>query len=466
MVAFDSSGNMKTPGNTGTLNIAGGDSVGLSCAVCHAITDNSVLAPNAALKTTGSVGHEVDGPTNHGIDVGAIFATAERPLAYYPMLQLQFKALNNATVGRSTFPGLLTTASAIPTEAQAMQYLTGTDATSGQRYYPVGQFDALPDGIGNPTHIQSFFRTDLAAPWGWDGAVNNLRDFNNFVYTVSLDPTTLLTPPGQALLQAVAGSAGTEIANDYRQVLQGIGVIPAGATTVGPFVKASSVTPSTDGAPVGLRVNETELSNLNACTNSLQSPAPGPFNVSMAALGQSLFAGSAGCTGCHQLDPNQFVPPAVVPITSLYPGYNPTVLVTRAAPLDPIQKSFGGPSPYFDDRDLVLDASREGGVRGSGLPLKLDLARRTSLLHDDEITSTAGTFDAVADALMNPATRPSNAAHPFFVSNATERAAIIEFMKSLGTSPVTFTPQAWAAPPVISPGRWRRANLSPLLSTG
>ena len=69
----------------------------------------------------------------------------------------------------------------------------------------MGQFDALPDGVGNPTHIQNFFRTDLAAPWGWDGAVNNLSDFNNFVYTVSLDPTTLLTPAGKALLEAVAG---------------------------------------------------------------------------------------------------------------------------------------------------------------------------------------------------------------------------------------------------------------------
>jgi uncharacterized protein (TIGR03437 family) len=201
------------------------------------------------------------------------------------------------------------------------------------------------------------------------------------------------------------------------------------------------VTPGTDGAPLGLRVNETELSNLNAYTNSLQSPAPGPFNATMAAFGQAVFAGSAGCSGCHQLDPNKFVPPAIVPITALYPGYNPTVLYNRAAPLSPIQKSFGGPSPYFDDRDLVLDGTREGGVKGSGLPLKLDLARRTSLLHDDEIVSTNGTFDDAADQMMNSARRPSNAAHPFFVADPTERASLIEFMKSLGTSPVTFTPQ-------------------------
>jgi uncharacterized protein (TIGR03437 family) len=109
--------------------------------------------------------------------------------------------------------------------------------------------------------------------------------------------------------------------------------------------------------------------------------------------------------------------------------------------LSPIQKSFGGPSPFFDDRDLVLDATREGGVKGSGLPLKLDLARRTSLLHDDEIVSTNNTFDDAADAMMNSARRDPKAAHPFFVADPTERKALIEFMKSLGTSPVTFTPQ-------------------------
>lgn len=442
IVVFDPTGVAKTPGNTGTLNLAGGDKVGLTCAVCHAITDNSVLGPNAALKTTGSVGNEVDGPANHGVDVGAIFATALRPLAYYPMLQLQYKALNNATVGRGDFPGLLTTATSVPTEQQAIQYLTGTGA-NGQRYYPVGQFDAFPDGIGAPAHNVPLFRTDLAAPWGVDGAVNTLNDFNNIVYTVSLDPTSVLTTAGKQFLHSIAGPTGDEIAADYQTVLQSIGVIPPGVATlsVAPFVQAASVPPTTDGAPVGLRVDATKLNNLNAYTNSLQSPAPGPFNVSMAALGQAVFAGSGRCSACHQLDPNKFVPPQLTGISSMYPAYSPTVLFVRPAPLSPIQKSIGGPSPFYDNRLVILDATREGNIKGFGLPLKVDLARRTSLLHDDEITGTVGTFDDVADIMMNPARRAANAAHPFFVPNATERAAVIEFMKSLGTSPVTFTPQ-------------------------
>lgn len=442
VVVFDSTGAMKAPGNTGTLNIAGGDKVGLTCALCHGITDNSVLAPNAALKITGSVGKEIDGPANHAVDIGAILATAQRPLAYYPMLQLQFKAFNNATIGRGDFAGLLTTSTSVPTEAQAIAYLTGVSA-NGQRNYPPGTFDAFPDGIGAPAHNMPLFRTDLAAPWGMDGAVDNLSDFNNIVYTVGLDPTTVVTPAGKQFLHAVAGPAGDEIAADYETVLKSIGVIAAGKNTldVVPFVKAQNMAPSTDGAPVGLRVDETKLTNLNAYTNTLQSPAPGPFDVSLAAAGKTIFATTGGCSGCHQLDPNKFVPPMILPIKAMYPGYNPTVIFTRPAPLSPIQKSSGGPSPFYDNRLIVADATREGLVKGFALPLKVDLARRSALLHDDEIFGPSGTFDEAADTMMNPAKRDPKAAHPFFVPDANDRKAVVEFLKSLGTSPVTFTPQ-------------------------
>lgn len=444
VVAFDPQGNRKPLGNNGTLNLAAGDKIGLTCAVCHSITDNSVLAPNAGLKIRGSVGKELDGPTNHGIDVGTIVSAAQRSLAYYPMLQLQFKALKNATIGRGNFPGLLTTPTTLPTEAQADAYLTGTNS-DGQRYYPVGQFDAFPDGIGAPTHIQPFFRTDLSAPWGMDGGVNKLDDFNNTVYTVSLDPTSLLTPGGRELLHVLAGPVGDEIASDYEQVLKGIGVIPAGKNTldVVPYVKAQDYLPAL--APeslVGRRVDNQKLLNLNAYLNTLQPPPLGPFDATMAARGREVFrtlkpAGGAGCTACHQLDPNKFVPPIIIPISQMYPGYNPTVLFNRPAPLSPIQKSPGGPSPYYDNRLVVIDASAIGGPRGYALPLKLDLARRTSLLHDDEIAGTS--FDDAADAMMNPARRDAKAAHPFFVSDPNDRKALIEFMKSLTTTAPTFT---------------------------
>jgi uncharacterized protein (TIGR03437 family) len=162
----------------------------------------------------------------------------------------------------------------------------------------------------------------------------------------------------------------------------------------------------------------------------------------MAAQGRTIFrttraAGGAGCTSCHQVDPNKFVPPIIIPIASMYPGYSPTVVFNRAAPLSPIQKSFGGPSPIYDNRLVVMDASPIGGVRGYALPLKLDLARRTSLLHDDEITGVS--FDDAADTMMNSAKRDPKAAHPFFVAAANDRKALIEFMKSLTTTAPTFT---------------------------
>jgi len=444
VVVFDPQGNRKPLGNNGTLNLAAGDRVGLTCAVCHSITDSSIVPANPKLKTTGTVGKELDGPTNHGIDVGAIFAVAQRSLAYYPMYQLQFKALKNATIGRGNFAGLLTTPTTLPTEAQADAYLTGSN-TDGSRYYPVGQFDAFPDGIGAPVHIQPFFRTDLSAPWGIDGGVDKLDDFNNSVYTVSLDPTSMLTPGGREFLHVIAGPVGDEIANDYEQVLKGIGVIPAGKNTldVVPFVAAQDYLPSGEpGSLAGRRVDNQNLLNLNAYLNSLQPPPLGQFDATMAARGRDVFrttkaAGGAGCTACHQLDPNKFVPPIIIPIASMYPGYNPTVIFTRQAPLSPIQKSFGGPSPYYDNRLAVLDASPIGGVRGFALPLKLDLARRTSLLSDDEIVGTS--FDDAADAMMNSARRDAKAAHPFFVADPNDRKALIEFMKSLTTSAPSFT---------------------------
>jgi uncharacterized protein (TIGR03437 family) len=278
-----------------------------------------------------------------------------------------------------------------------------------------------------------------------DGGVDKLDDFNNTVYTVSLDPTSLLTPGGRELLHVLAGPAGDEIASDYEQVLKGIGVIPAGKNTldVVPFVQAQDFLPSvTPGALTGRRVDNQKLLNLNAYLNTLQPPPLGPFDATLAAHGRDVFrttraAGGGGCTGCHQLDPNKFVPPIIFSISDMYPGYSPTVIFNRAAPLSPIQKSFGGPSPIYDNRLVVMDASPDGGVRGFAVPLKLDLARRTSLLHDDEISGA--TFDEAADIMMNPAKRNSKAAHPFFVSDANDRKAVIEFMKSLTTSAPTFT---------------------------
>lgn len=436
VVAFNPDGTRKALGNTGTLNIAGGDKVGVSCAVCHAITDNSILPPMPALGIRGSIGREQDGRTAHGLDVGAIFAVARRSLAYFPFLQVRYDVLNGATVSRGNFPGLVSNASTMPTEAQADMYLTGSG--SAGRFYPVGTFDDTADGNGNPLHIAPFFRTDLAAPWGTEGSLEQLQDFNNLVYTVALDPTSLLTPSGRMFLNTVAGPVGNELADDYERVLRGIGFIGPNQplTEVIPIVVATNEMPGTMRAPTGRRVDEVKLRDMNAYTNSLPAP-PAPANVDrgLAAQGREIFRtlgtgpGAGNCTACHQVDPSKFVPPIVTPMEVMYPGYNPMVIVPRPRPLSDVQNS-EGPSPFFDDKMIVVDATlaMRGEVRGTVPPLLLDLPRKTTLLHDDSVTGA--NFDAAAELLLNPS-RGATAAHPFYLADANDRRAVIEFLKSL-----------------------------------
>ena len=444
VVAFDPTGTRKPLGNTGTLDLAAGDKVGLTCAACHSITDNSVLPPSRALGTPGSVGKAVDGPIAEGIDVGAILAAAQNSRAYFPLLQIAFNALGGASIGHGGHPGLKVTGSTIPTEAEADNYLTGSGANG--RYYPRVSFDAFPDGIGNPTYIQQLFRTKLSAPWGFDGGVAQLQDFNNTVYTVALDPTGLLTTGGRAALRAVAGDVGDEIADSYRKVLVGTGVLGAGVdtNTVYPLITATrGLTPGAPGSIIGLRVDETKLRNLNGYLDSLPGPAQvAGLDQAAVARGKEMFRNTSDlggkCTACHQVDPNQFVPTQIVPIATLYPGYAPTVIAPRAAPLTDIQNS-GGISQFFDDRLVVFDASlRTDGLaparaaaRGYALPMLLDLDRKLFLLNDSSVGGTS--FAEAANKLLDPA-RGSTAAHPFYIPDASSRSDVVQFLRSLAAN--------------------------------
>ncbi|MEC7119494.1 MAG: hypothetical protein VXW65_06300, partial [Pseudomonadota bacterium] len=172
VVPFDAQGKRKPLGSDPAfkagdgLDLARGDKVGVSCALCHAATDNSVVP--AGFAGAGSVGKQVDGIVAEGLDVGAIFAAADNPLAYLPFLQLAYDGLDGATLGRGDFAGIKSTDSIAQQTAAARAYLTGMDA-KGMRHYPKTSFDPTPDGIGNATYIPPFYRTDLAAPWGSSG---------------------------------------------------------------------------------------------------------------------------------------------------------------------------------------------------------------------------------------------------------------------------------------------------------
>lgn len=468
VVPFDVEGKRKPLGSDASFqsnsvfNPLVGDRMGVSCALCHAATDNSIVP--AGFAGPGSVGKQVDGITAENIDVGSIFAAADNPLAYLPFLQLSYDALGNATLGRNdSTEGINSFDSIADQTAAARRYLTGTNA-HGLRHYPVTSFDATPDGIGNATYIPPFFRTDLAAPWGSSGAFEKLDDFNNLVYTVALDPTSLLTQEGRGFLNFLAGPVGDEIASRYENVLRATNVIPdtLSSDNIVPFVQASTtgIAVGSPSGPVGRRVDETRLQALSAYTNQLKSPAaPEGLAPEKIALGEQIFmasrtAGGANCIACHTA-PSQPVENFVRPLEQLYRPYSTnllTLLDRSDKGITNIQKTLAGPVSDYDLSVVVLDASIRGepqsapGTKpGFAKPLLLDLDAKKNFLHDGSVSGQ----DAATglNKLLNPE-RGADAPHPFFfpgVSAAGEaqigpylgggdgsagRAALTEYLRS------------------------------------
>lgn len=390
VVAVDTNGD-------GKLDIEAGDKVGIACAICHTITDKSVYdMPNG-----GSIGRRIDGPANYNLNMGALLAMAANSRAYYPNLQLE---LGGKTIGRA--PKGLTKHS---TEAEVDAYLNDPE------FYPIGTFDETADGMGNPVANMPFFRTDLGAPWGTSGANNKLDDIANGSYTTNLDLTTLVTPEGRRMLNIKAGKAGDELADNYLAILKATGV------TGYPFVKAAITGNAGDEAtPVGRRVDDKKLFDMNAYTDSLQAPEGAHVDAAAASRGRELFR--QNCTTCHNVDQGKPVPPLLVYMKTIWPGYNPKVIAQRIAPMSPVQDSPG----TFDDKMIVVDSSDRGGQRGVALPLLLDLARKPFFLHD----ASVATLETLLDT-----SRGSTAPHPFYLSGGVERNDVIQFLESLDTRP-------------------------------
>ncbi len=378
---------------------AKGDKVGATCALCHTITDGAVFN----LPSGGSIGHRLDGRANHNLNLGMIFATAANSRALYPVLQLSLKANGGKSLGRA--PQGLTENS---TEPEVDAYL------SNPKYYPVGMFDDSFDGNGDPMHNTPLFRQDLAAPFGSEGAIAKLDNFSNLVYTSLFDLTNLTTPGGRAFLHKLGGAAGDEIADSYVKVLAATGV------TGYPYVRAPAhPKPGTEEAPIGLRVDNTKLLDMNAYLASLQAPAGAQVNAK-AAHGRDLFR-TSGCTSCHNANQGRPVPAGIVPMRTIFPGDNPTILAQREPPLNPVQDT---PGVFFDDKMAVVNASLRGEERGTALPLLLDLARKPVFLHDNSVPSLAD--------LLDPK-RGAKAPHPFYLPKAGDRKDMVEFLRGLDT---------------------------------
>lgn len=376
----------------------GKDRVGVACAICHTVSDNSVYR----MKDGGSIGHRIDGPANLNLNVGKLLATAANSRAYYPNLQL---VLGGKTIGRA--PTGITASS---TEEEVDAYL------SNPKFYPVGTFDETQDGVGNSVNNQPLFRQDLAAPYGSAGEFAHLEDISNASYTTNLDPTTLLSPEGRKYLKEKAGASGVELANNYEKILKDTGV------TGYPFVKAARTGKVDDStSPVGLRVDNQKLLDMNAYLVALPAPKGAMVDAATFNRGRILFT-SNKCTTCHNADQSIPVPTNLVNLKTLWPGYLPVMLAVRKPPLDPVQNSPG----TFDDKMVVFDASGRGAKRGDALPLLLDLNQKRMFLHDASVPGL--------DALLNPA-RGKTAPHPFYIKEAAQRDDLVQLLRGLDTGP-------------------------------
>ncbi len=385
----------KDSNNDGKIDLRGGDKIGITCAICHTVTDASV----AQLVGKGSIGRRLDGRGNFALDMGKALAMAANSRAYYPNLQLE---LGGETIGRAP-KGIRKDS----TEAEVDAYL------KNPKFYPHGTFDETSDGIGNPVQNTPLFRQDLAAPYGSNGLHERLEGISNASYTTNLDLTTLATPGGRKLLMTLAGNKGKELHANYIQILK------ATKVTGYPFIKASSGHKAGHrDTPSGRQVDMQKLLDLKAYLHRLPEPKGVVINAAAASRGRALF--QATCTQCHNADQSKPVPTQLILLKDIWPAYNPATLAQRKPPLSPIKNSPGG----YDDKMVVYDASERGAPRGVALPLLLDLARKPAYLHDNSVPSL--------DGLLDPK-RGSREPHPFYLTDSAQRADVVAFLRGLDT---------------------------------
>ncbi len=386
----------KDSNKDGKINIMRGDMVGVSCAICHTVTDK--YAYN--MTDGGTAGRRIDGLAPLTLNIGKLLARAQNSRAFYVNMQL-----NNMgkTIGRSA-KGI----NAESTEAEVDAYL------ENPANYPVGTFDETHDGIGNSVKNVPLFRQDLAAPSGTSGQNALFENISNSSYTSNLDMTTLATPEGREFLFQRAGKAGIKIHENYKKILAETGV------TGYPYIQAKLV--GDVGNPdhaVGRRVDDQKLRDMAAYCFSLQAPPGAKVNKEMAANGRILFRQK--CTSCHNVDQNKPVNAKLFDLKTMWPGYSPQIAGMRGDPKQsPILNSPGN----YDDKMVVVDASDHGEPRGVALPLLLDLDRTTLFLHDGSVNTL--------DELLNPL-RGQKSPHPFYIKDKSQRDDMIEFLRGLGT---------------------------------
>jgi cytochrome c peroxidase len=171
--------------------------------------------------------------------------------------------------------------------------------------------------------------------------------------------------------------------------------------------------------PVGRRVDNKALLDMNAYLDSLPAPSGAKVDPTVAARGLEVFR--TNCTQCHNVDQSTFVPPVLFEMKTMWPAYFALPVGKRGdSKLSTIMNSSG----TFDDKMIVVDASDRGEPRGVSVPLLLDLDRTTLFLHDASIRSL--------DELLDPS-RGKRAPHPFYLEDKAHRDDVVTWLRSLDT---------------------------------
>jgi hypothetical protein len=223
------------------------NSVGITCAVCHSMVDDS-FAPG--------IGNRLDGWPNQDLNVGAIVASA-------PNLQPVADALNTDV-------------------ATVKQVLLS---------WGPGKFDAelnldgkafRPDGGPAATRIPSAFGKAGQNLHTWEGGWGTVTYWNAFVANLEMHGLGTFFDPrlDDAAKFPLAAAAGFGHTHPY----VGEGVLP--------------VPPTDTGLPDEVTA---KLGALHAYQLDLPAPAPpkGSFDVAAAARGRSVFNGPGKCSRCH-----------------------------------------------------------------------------------------------------------------------------------------------------------------------
>lgn len=394
---------VKDTNNDGKKDIQSGDKMGVSCVLCHGVTDKAVFE----LPNGGSIGRPVDGPAVHRLNLGAIMAKASNTRAFFPMAQL--KDEDGKSIGRAPAERGLDKDS---TEAEFDAYFANT------QYYPVGSFDDTLDGFGNPMRNGVAFRPDLASPFGSAGEFERFDQYANHLYSTVMDPTNILTREGRQFMERISGSLGVRITSDYAEVLEKTDVKNY------PYVKGlEKAVGSSINALVGVRVEDDKLRSLKSYLSSLRSSRGVVFEKASLSRGEEIFKSSkTGCTACHNVDQTQPVSKDIVNMNVIFKGDNPVAVRKRDNLIHPLQDTT---ESTFDDKMIVINASMRGLNRGVAMPLLLDLGKKPAFLHDGSVPSLY--------RLLDPA-RGDSAPHAFYIGNVSDRNDVVFYLKSLDDS--------------------------------